>query len=76
MAGAHAPVLCNGVIVGAMIAWYEVGFGPAFWPTFAVTGSGVALGELAACYVLGGLLLRTLPRLSYFKERMTPKGMA
>ena len=21
------PVLCNGVIIGAMIAWYEVGFG-------------------------------------------------
>ena len=25
------PVLCNGVIIGAMIAWYEVGFGPGFW---------------------------------------------
>ena len=24
------PVLCNGVIIGAMIAWYEVGFGPGF----------------------------------------------
>ena len=64
------PVLCNGLLVGGMLAWYEAGFGPGFWPAFALAGSGVALGELAACYGLGLLLLRQLPRLSYFRERI------
>lgn len=70
------PVLCNGVIVGAMLAWYEAGFGPNFWPMFAVAGPGVALGELCACYVLGGLLLSALPRLSYFKGLIPPERLA
>ena len=42
------PVLCNGVIVGAMITWYEVGFGPGFWGMFAFNGVTVALGGEAA----------------------------
>ena len=28
-------VLSNGVIIGAMLAWYEAGFGPGFWGMFA-----------------------------------------
>jgi len=70
------PVLCNGVIVGAMLAWYEAGFGPNFWPMFAVAGPGVALGELCACYVLGGLLLSALPKLSYFRGLIPPERLA
>lgn len=67
------PVLCNGVIVGGMLAWYEAGFGPGFWPAFALTGPGVALGELATCYVLGLVLLNVLPRVDYFKRLMVRK---
>ena len=69
------PVISNGVIIGGMLAWYEAGFGPNFWPMFAVTGPMVALGELAACYVLGGLLLKVLPRNDYFRSMMVPKGL-
>lgn len=57
------PVLCNGIIVGGMIAWYEVGFTPNFPALFAVNGAWVALGEIAACYVLGLVLLSTLPKI-------------
>lgn len=64
------PVLCNGIIVGGMLAWYEAGFGPHFWSMFALAGPGVALGELAACYVLGGLLLTALPKVPYFRRRI------
>lgn len=64
------PVLCNGIIVGGMLAWYETGFGPNFWSMFAISGPGVALGELFACYILGLLLLNVLPRISYFKHLM------
>ena len=69
------PVLCNGIIVGGMLAWYEAGFGPNFWPMFALAGPGVALGELAACYVLGGILLKVLPNVSYFKPMLAPRAV-
>lgn len=73
------PVICNGVIVGAMLAWYETGFGPGFWGLFAFHGATVALGELLACYILGSLLLTALPKVPYFqammpKIRLAPKG--
>ena len=69
------PVLCNGVIVGAMITWYEVGFGPAFWPLFAFNGLTVALGEVVACYVLGSLLLSVLPRIPVLRELIPAKRL-
>lgn len=62
------PVLCNGVIVGAMLAWYEAGFGAGFWPMFALAGSGVAIGELLACYVFGAVLLTVLPKIPYMQN--------
>lgn len=67
------PVLCNAAIVGAEIAWFEAGFGPAFWPAYAFNALTVGLGELIACYVLGSLLLAALPRVPYFRE-MIPAG--
>lgn len=62
------PVLCNGVIIGAMITWYEVGFTPSFWSLFLFNGISVAVGELIACYVLGSLLLKVLPRIPMLRE--------
>lgn len=67
------PVLCNGIIVGGMLAWYEAGFGPNFWAMFAISAPGVALGEIFACYILGQLLLSTLPKISYFQSMMIRK---
>ena len=67
------PVICNGVIIGAMLTWYEVGFGPAFWPLFVINGISVALGEVMACCVLGSLLLSVLPKIPMFRE-MIPAG--
>ena len=56
------PVLCNAVIVGAEIAWFEAGFGPGFGAAYAFNALTVGLGELAACLILGQLLLSALPR--------------
>ena len=64
------PVICNGVVVGALITWYETGFGPAFWPLFAFNGVSVALGEVIACYGLGSLLLHTLGSTRHFQDSM------
>ena len=58
------PVLCNAVIVGGEIAWYEAGFGPGFFQAYAFNAFTVGLGELIACVVLGEVLLTVLPRVS------------
>lgn len=56
------PVICNAAIIGAMIAWYEVGFTEAFFGMFAFNALTVGIGEAIACYVLGLLLLQILSR--------------
>lgn len=70
------PVLCNGVIIGAMLSWYEAGFGPAFPALFAVNGLSVAVGELIACYLLGSLLLRALPNIPFFRQMIPPDRLS
>lgn len=54
------PVLCNAVLVGAMIAWYEAGSSAGFLPAFAYNALTVGAGELVVCYVLGLPLLKVL----------------
>lgn len=61
------PVVCNAVIVGAEVAWFQVGFGPGLWTAFAVNAASVGFGEMVACYGLGMLLLAALPRISFFR---------
>ena len=70
------PVVCNGVVIGAMIAWYETGFGPGFWPMFAFHGITVALGEVLACYGLGTLLLSALPQIPLFREMIPTRRLS
>ena len=65
------PVLCNAVIIGAMIAWYETGFTAQFPALFAWNAFTVGLGEAIACYVLGLLLLELLPRIPALRGRLT-----
>lgn len=57
------PVICNAVIIGAEIAWFETSFGPGFVTSWLWNGFTVGIGELAACYVLGMFLLYLLPEL-------------
>ena len=62
------PVVCNAIIVGAVIAFAEGGTGGAFWTAYAFNAFTVGLGELIASAVLGQLLLGVLPRVSFFRE--------
>lgn len=63
------PVLCNGLIVGAVIARSMTGgFGEAFRTAYALNGLGVALGEAAVCYGLGLPLLTFLTKTRAFRE--------
>lgn len=68
------PVICNAVIIGAMIAWYEAGFGPGFGAAFAYNAVTVGIGEAIACYVLGMLLLAILPCVPALRGRLTVRG--
>ena len=55
------PVICNAVIVGAVITVQQVS-GKLFWGTFAYNALTVGLGEALSCYALGGLLLHVLKK--------------
>lgn len=66
------PVICNMVIIGAEIAWFETGFGPGFAAAWVWNGFTVGIGELAACYVLGMLLICQLPKIASFR-RLIPE---
>ncbi len=64
------PVICNGILVGGVIAFQQTGgFTDAFWPAFVYNGATVAAGELIACYVLGTLLLTLLPKTGMFTKK-------
>ena len=56
------PVLVNAAVVGAEIAWYESASAEAFPAAFAYNAASVALGEAAACYGLGMLLMRVIEK--------------
>ena len=69
------PVVCNAVIVGAELAFFEVGASPAFWGAFAFDALTVGAGELLACYVFGGVLLAVLYRTPACRERISPQRL-
>lgn len=54
------PVIANALLVGAMLAWYEAGFGAGFLAAFAYNALTVGAGELVVCYALGLPLLKVL----------------
>lgn len=47
------PVLCNALIVGAVIAYSEVGMGGGFWAAYLFNIASVGFGELVVCYAVG-----------------------
>lgn len=59
--GLLPPVVCNGLIVGAVLAY---AFTPdAFWEGFTLFSLQVAAGELAVMLALGLPVMRLMPRL-------------
>ena len=63
-------VFCNALLVGAEIAWFQVGFTAAFPTAFALNAVTVGIGELLSCYVLGSILLTALPKIKYVRTLM------
>ena len=56
------PVVCNGLLVGAVLAWQQSGSLETFFPAFIANALSVALGEAVVCFVLGLLLLRGIEK--------------
>ena len=56
------PVVCNAVLVGAVLAWQQSGSWDTFCPAFALNALSVGLGEAVVCFALGLLLLRALEK--------------
>ncbi len=57
------PVLCNAVIIGALIAFQEVGLSGTFSGLFAYHALTIGLGQVLACYGLGLLLLAGIEKI-------------
>ena len=68
------PVICNMVLVGAEIAWFFPTDGMGFWAAYGLNALTVGIGEAAACFLLGSMLLRALPRVPALRSRMTVRG--
>ena len=69
------PVVCNAVIVGGEIAFYEVGLSPAFWSAYAFHAVTVGAGELLACYAFGSVLLSALYRTDRCRSAIAPERL-
>lgn len=62
------PIAVNALILPPMWAWAEVGaVNSAFWAACGFNALTFIPGEALACYVLGTVLLKALPQISYFK---------
>ena len=57
------PILCNAVIIGALITVQEVGMGSVFPAVFAYNALTVGLGQMLACYGLGMPVLSIMERI-------------
>lgn len=71
-----APLPCiviNGVVVGAVIAWMEAGATTAFWAVYAYNALTVAAGEAVACYILGSIILKAVPKIAPLRELIPPE---
>ena len=56
------PVVCNGLIVSAVIAYAQSGFGPAFISAWGVNILTVTGAEAVLCFVLGVILVTALEK--------------
>ena len=65
------PILTNLIFLPPIWAWTEIGaVNEAFWAAWSFNCATFLLGQTVACYGLGLLLLRTLPRIKPLGEMM------
>ena len=65
------PIVVNALILPPMWAFAQVGgFGAGFWAACGFNVLTFVLTESVVCYGLGTLLLKTLPRIRYFRPML------
>ena len=65
------PVICNTLIIPAIITWQAAQTAAPddiMGALYLYNAFTIGLGELAACYILGGLLLARLPKITPLKR--------
>ena len=58
------PVLCNAVVIPALIAFQTVGFGAGFWAMYFYQAATIGAGQVLACYGLGMIMLSAMERVA------------
>ena len=62
------PIVMNALLLPPMWAWAEAGaVNGAFWAAYGWNLWTFVVGEAAACYVLGTVLLKAMSRVKYFR---------
>ena len=62
------PIVMNALLLPPMWAWATTGaVNGAFWAAYGLNLWTFVVGEAVACYVLGTVLLRALPKVKYFR---------
>lgn len=62
------PVITNTVLVGLVLSYEQAGTSVAFWPLYGFNALTVGIGEVVACYGLGGALIAILQRSKPFRQ--------
>ena len=66
------PVVCNAVIVGALLGYVGAQEGGVFWTLFALNAFTVGLGEALVTYILGLPLLRWIEKTPALRQYARP----
>ena len=65
-------ILCNAVIVGALLGYVGAQEGGVFWTLFALNAFTVGLGEALVTYILGLPLLRWIEKAPALRQFSQP----
>lgn len=68
------PVVCNLILLPPLWAWAQVNaLGPAFFAAWGLNALTFLPGQIVACWGLGSLLLRYLPRIKPLRDQLPPR---
>ena len=71
------PIVINALLLPPMWAWAEAGaVNGAFWAAYWFNLWTFVAGEAVACYVLGTVLLKALPKVKFFRPMIPAAHLA
>ena len=71
------PIVMNALLLPPMWAWAEAGaVNGAFWASYWFNLWTFVAGEAVACYVLGTVLLKALPKVKFFRPMFPAAHLA